>query len=102
MSEINLSIITPSGKIFDQSIGSLSAPGKMGSFGVLPNHAPYISLLDRGVLELKVSGSSKFFAVNTGVFEIDQNNKAVLLTDNAVESSSKEDALQKCSEFTID
>jgi F-type H+-transporting ATPase subunit epsilon len=48
---MQLEILTPEKKIFDGNVDIATFPGEDGSFQVLDNHAPLISLLKEGVVE---------------------------------------------------
>ncbi len=78
-----ISIITPSGKVFEGKVESAIAPGQDGIFEVLANHAPMVATLRKGVVTLRESGSKKQFAIGPGVFEVNQSHQALLLTDFA-------------------
>ena len=92
MPTYQLSIITPQGKIFDDQIDSLIAPGTEGSFGVLARHAPMASLLTKGILFLKKDGKEIYFAISSGVLEINQQSHVLLLSDYAIQATSPEEA----------
>ena len=76
-----LEIITPEDKLFEGEVTSVKFPGTDGEFGVLNNHAPIISTLTKGSIEVTDSNSeSKIFEINGGVIEM-QNNKIIVLAD---------------------
>jgi len=76
-----LEIITPEDKLFEGEVTSVKFPGSDGEFGVLNNHAPIISTLTKGSIEVKDSNNeSKRFEINGGVIEM-QNNKIIVLAD---------------------
>tara|TARA_B100001029_G_C14942197_1_gene383836 strand:- start:349 stop:585 length:237 start_codon:yes stop_codon:yes gene_type:complete len=76
-----LEIITPETKLFEGEINSVKVPGKDGEFGILNNHAPIISTLTKGSIEVTDSNNkSKRFEINGGVIEM-QNNKIIVLAD---------------------
>ncbi len=85
MSLFHLTIISADRKIFEGEVQSLIAPGKGGYFGVLANHAPFISCLAPGQITLHdPSGKLKILdSRSMGYFEV-ANNKAVLLLDKDV------------------
>ena len=95
MSQYLLSIVTPTGKTFEGEVSSLIAPGELGAFGVLTRHAPTVTALKKGVLKLTLSSGEKFFAIGRGVFEMDPQNKALILSDSAVEANNFQDAQEK-------
>lgn len=76
-----LEIITPEEKLFEGEVTSVKFPGTDGKFGVLNNHAPIISTLTKGSIEVTDSkNESKRFEINGGVIEM-QNNKIIVLAD---------------------
>jgi F-type H+-transporting ATPase subunit epsilon len=77
---MDLEIITPDKKIFEGEVSSASFPGADGSFQVLNNHAPLISLLRDGVVEYKSKESTQRLNITGGVVEV-LANKVILLAD---------------------
>jgi len=64
---MNLTILTPEKEIFQGKITSVKVPGTMGEFQVLPNHAPIVSSLEAGTVELiTAKGSHRFFDEESG------------------------------------
>lgn len=89
-----LAIQSPTEPVFDGDVQSLVAPGIVGSFGVLTDHAPLIAALGAGDLEIVlVDGSSQRFFLTGGFLEV-SNNNAMILADElrSVESISMADA----------
>ncbi len=78
---MKLEIITPDKKLFEGSVKYIVFPGSDGSFGVMDNHAPMISSLKSGKLELVEENNNKLeFSINGGVVEI-LKNKVIVLVD---------------------
>lgn len=76
-----LEILTPEKKVFEGDVTIATFPGADGSFQIMDNHAPLISLLKDGVVEYKSSKeASKNVAITGGVVEV-LNNKIILLAD---------------------
>jgi F-type H+-transporting ATPase subunit epsilon len=76
-----LEIITPDKKLFEGEVKSIVLPGIDGSFGILDKHAPLISALKKGEIEISEnSGSKNTFHVNGGVVEV-LNNKVIVLAE---------------------
>lgn len=48
-----LEIVTPEAVIFQSEVSSVSVPGIEGSFQMLQNHAPIVSLLEKGSIKIK-------------------------------------------------
>ncbi len=79
-----LEIITPDKKIFEGEVTLASFPGSDGSFQVLNNHAPLISLLADGVVEYKTKESRQSVKITGGVVEV-LKNKVIVLADGVRE-----------------
>jgi F-type H+-transporting ATPase subunit epsilon len=81
-----LSVITPSGKVFEDSIESLSAPGLMGGFEVYSQHMPFLSALKGGVISIRKSGKEfKSLKIDSGILEVDASHNVLLLADQITE-----------------
>lgn len=75
-----LEIVTPEKTLYSNDIKYVKVPGSEGQFGVLKDHAPIISTLEKG--EIKVvepDDDEKIFKVKGGVIEIIKNNIIILL-----------------------
>lgn len=84
MDTLRLEIITPSGKIFDDEIVSVTLPGSEGEFGVLPGHAALVSLLSAGVIDIsKKNAELESVAVDWGYVEVGED-RVTALVDGAV------------------
>ena len=75
-----LEILTPDKKVFEGNVVIVTFPGSDGSFQVMDNHAPLISLLKEGVVEYKSDGASSSVLITGGVVEV-LKNKVVVLAD---------------------
>ena len=79
--KLMLSVMTPERLLFEGEVRYLSIPGGLGFMGVLVDHAPLISSLKPGPVELRpVSGGTlKFSITKPGFFEISSNQASILL-----------------------
>ena len=75
-----LEILTPEKKVFEGNVTIATFPGSDGSFQVMDNHAPLISLLKQGLVEYKSKEGTNSILITGGVVEVLQN-KVVLLAD---------------------
>ena len=76
-----LEIITPEEKLFEGEVSYVKFPGTDGEFGVLNNHAPIISTLTKGTIEVTDTNNLRnSFEINGGVIEL-KNNKIIVLSD---------------------
>jgi F-type H+-transporting ATPase subunit epsilon len=74
-----LEIITPTKVIFNGDVVSFSAPGVVGGFQVLFNHAPMLAEIGIGTVKLQdASGNEIFFATSGGFVDVLKNNVIVL------------------------
>ena len=81
-------LITPEGKILDEAVTFISAPGTRGSFGVLAGHAPMVSTLKHGILKIQKNAEVHFYSIDSGVLEVSYPDHAVLiLADQAVKTT---------------
>ncbi len=79
----NLEIVTPQKGIFSGSVESFSAPGVVGAFEVLRNHAPLLSAVAVGLAKfVDQSGEETVFAASGGFVEVNKNN-VIFLADTA-------------------
>ena len=79
----NLEIITPRKVVFSGDVQSFTAPGSMGSFQVLFNHAPLLSEITIGEARLRdSSGGELRFATSAGFVEVNANH-VVMLAETA-------------------
>ncbi len=80
---MKVEIITPDSTIFTgDNVGLIQLPGIDGSFEVLNNHAPLISVLQKGRIKLVNKGAKEeqFFEIKGGVIEV-LNNKILVLAE---------------------
>lgn len=75
---MNLEILTPEKKVFEGEVSAATFPGADGSFQVLNNHAPLISLLKDGAIEFRTKEKTEQVRITGGVVEVLQNQVIVL------------------------
>lgn len=79
---IHLKIITPEKIVFEDDVDFISAQGVKGSFGVFPNHIPFMSALAIDTAKAVKNGVEIVFSVIGGAFQL-KNNEAIILTEVA-------------------
>lgn len=83
MAEFTFRLVTPQRIVFEGPVVSIQAPGSEGYLGVLAHHAPLITALQSGRLEMRDdSGRVTAYAVSGGFLEV-SNNRASVLADSA-------------------
>jgi F-type H+-transporting ATPase subunit epsilon len=80
---MHLEIITPEKKIFEGEVRIATLPGSDGSFQILNNHAPLVSILKQGVVEYKTKEATNQVTITGGVVEV-LKNKVIVLADGTV------------------
>ncbi len=76
-----LEIITPRRVVFDGEVVSFSAPGVMGGFQVLYNHAPMIAALTVGEVKVQQPQAPEIRYATSGGFVEVRDNRVVLLAE---------------------
>ena len=77
---MHLEILTPDKKIFEGEVNIITFPGSDGSFQVMNDHAPLISLLKEGPVEYKSKEATNMIKISGGVVEV-LKNKVIVLAD---------------------
>jgi len=80
--EIQLRVVTPRRGLLDEPVFEVTGPGTVGEFGVLPNHAAFLTSLEIGRLSYKDARGVKHIAVRGGFAEV-SNNVMTVLADAA-------------------
>jgi len=75
-----IEILTPDEKLFSGEIESVTVPGINGKFQILENHAPIVSALAKGTVELKrPNGELQTFLIEQGFVEVLKNEVSLLV-----------------------
>ncbi len=82
MAQIHLEVVTPSGAVVSEDVDIVTAPGVGGQFGVLANHAPFLSTIKTGTLSYKKDKGENYLMVTGGFAEV-SNNKITFLVESA-------------------
>ena len=80
--KLKLEVVTPKGAIVSKEVDIVTAPGYGGEFGVLANHAPFLSTIKIGVLTYKIGAQEETLMVSGGFCEV-SNNKLTFLVESA-------------------
>jgi F-type H+-transporting ATPase subunit epsilon len=80
--KLKLEVVTPKGVAVSKEVDIVTAPGYGGEFGVLANHAPFLSTIKTGVLTYKSGGLEENLMVSGGFCEV-SNNKLTFLVESA-------------------
>jgi F-type H+-transporting ATPase subunit epsilon len=67
---MRVTLIAPDRSLFDGEASSVVAPAYDGLVGILPGHAPFLTLLGTGPLTITQGGSSSRFTVDGGFLQV--------------------------------
>ncbi len=84
---LQVSVVSPSGSLYEGEAVSVMIPAYDGQMGVLPGHAPLMGLLGKGLLVCKAAdGSTEEIIVEDGFMEIGPA-KVTVLANNGLRPS---------------
>ncbi|MBI1806126.1 MAG: ATP synthase F1 subunit epsilon [Ignavibacteria bacterium] len=81
-----LEIVTPRRVLFSGDVVSFSAPGVVGGFQVLYNHAPMLAAIGIGEVKLREPHGDEVRYATSGGFVDVKNNHVVMLAETAERS----------------
>ena len=76
------SVISPEKVLFEGSARAVSAPAFDGEMGILPMHAPLMTLLGKGPLRLETAEGERRFNVEGGFLQV-VDDQVRVVTENA-------------------
>lgn len=77
---MNISVLTPDIAVFEGPIKSVKVPGISGEFQILKNHAPLVSALSGGAVQIIKEGGEKLtFNIEKGFIEVLRNEVSLLV-----------------------
>jgi F-type H+-transporting ATPase subunit epsilon len=77
-----LEIVTPERLVYSDYVDSVQVPGIEGELGILPHHAPLLSMLGMGELRIRKGGSEESFAIFGGFLQV-RPDKVVVMAETA-------------------
>jgi len=86
-----LEIVSPEARLFKGEVTSVSLPGVDGSFQILNNHAPIVSILKQGTVKIAANSfkfdkevAEKFTKINDQNYTLDIQSGTIEMKDNKV------------------
>jgi len=83
MAEINFELVTPEALVFAGTADMVVVPGSEGDFGVLPQHAPLMSTVRPGFLEIHKGNTLERIFIAGGFADVNPAGLTVL-ADEAI------------------
>ena len=81
---LKVSVISPERLLFEGDVDSVVAPAYDGEVGILPGHAPMMTLLGQGTLRLGSEGRDGRFQVEGGFLQV-VDNAVRVVTERATQ-----------------
>jgi F-type H+-transporting ATPase subunit epsilon len=94
-----LEIVTPERLAYSDTVDSVVLPGSEGELGVLPHHAPLVSMLGVGELRIRKGGVEESFAIAGGFLQV-RPDKVVVMAETA--DMASEIDLEKAQQARMD
>jgi F-type H+-transporting ATPase subunit epsilon len=89
---IHVDIVSAEGEIYSGDASMVFLPGEEGELGVLPRHAPLLTLLKAGEVRVQTpDGEQHYFYVGGGALEI-QPRQVTVLADTAARARDLDEA----------
>ena len=79
---LRLEIVTPERLAYEDDVDSVNVPGIEGELGILPHHAPLVSMLGFGELRIRKGGQEESFAIVGGFVQV-RPDKVVVMAETA-------------------
>ena len=102
MATMQLEIITAEEQVFDDEVEMVVAPGIDGQLGILPHHAPLMTVLQPGEILIRKEGEDTYLVVTGGFMEV-MGNRVTILADacehsDEIDEARAEEAVERAKE----
>jgi F-type H+-transporting ATPase subunit epsilon len=77
-----LEIVTPERLAYSDTVDAVVLPGSEGELGVLPHHAPLLTMLGVGELRIRKAGAEESFAIVGGFLQV-RPDRVVVMAETA-------------------
>jgi len=82
MATLRLDIVTAERLVFSEEVEVVVVPGVEGQLGILPHHAPLMTMLEPGELRVRKGGEELTLAISGGFLEV-RPDRVIVLADTA-------------------
>ena len=86
MAKLHFSLVAPERELFAGEVDQVDAPGVDGDFGVLAQHAPFMTVLRPGEVRVRDAGRVRVFTIEGGFADVTPDG-FTLLAESAVETA---------------
>ena len=81
LEQLNLELVSPEKLVISKSVDMVVISGTEGDFGVLPGHAPIVSSIRPGVLEIYENNNIEKLFLAEGFVEVLQDRVSILASE---------------------
>src|SRR3954470_13340749 len=107
MAKLTVEIVTAERQVYNETdVDMVVAPGSEGVLGILPRHAPLLTMLRPGSLRVKKGGAEQEMAVDGGFLQVNAN-RVLILADHAeraeeIDAAAAEEARRQAEQALAD
>lgn len=76
--KLQFDLVTPEARVFAGPVDMVTAPGSEGDFGVLPGHAPFMTAIRPGAIEITNDGEITRTFIQGGFAEVNPEGLTIL------------------------
>ena len=87
---MRITVLSPEQSVYEGDANAVVAPAYDGQVGILPRHAPFVTLLGDGVLTVRDSEGTHAFRVRGGFLQV--GDDTVKVVAEHAETTGEEDA----------
>jgi F-type H+-transporting ATPase subunit epsilon len=91
MSSLKLDIVTAERIVYSEDVNAVIAPGIEGQLGILPHHAPLMTILQAGELVVRRGNEEDSLAISGGFLEV-RPDRVIVLADSAERAEEIDEA----------
>ncbi len=86
MPKLRFSLVAPERELYAGDVDQVNAPGAEGDFGVLPGHAPFMTTLKEGRVEVIDGSTRRQFDIRGGFADVTPAGLTIL-AEHATEAA---------------
>ena len=91
MSNIKLEVVSAERIVYAEDVDAVIAPGVEGQLGILPHHAPLMTILQSGELVVRKGNEEDSLAISGGFLEV-RPDRVIVLADSAERAEEIDEA----------
>jgi len=96
---LTLEIVTPEGRVYQDTIDTVVIPTTEGEVGILPGHIPLLTQVEHGELRVTKGNQMTWLAVSGGFAEIEGDRVHILaehaITEEKIDEGAVEAAMKR-------